>query len=348
MKLLTAGHSLLLTIVLYVVEGAFLVVSGSAAELTITNQSFENPALSDGAVVFSVPGWTWEGTAVIQNLNDSYFTGTSQGSPNNPINGANAAAVNNGGKLIYSDTNWTIKADSIYQLTFLAGYRIGVPFGAGSVSFWAGTNLLAERFPTPAENTFAPFSLSYTSPPSGSAIGSPLRIELKAQGASSQAWFDNFHLFVTDSICTPHKATATAQLVNGIFVGATITDAGCGYTNAPLVIIQGGGGTGATATALVTNGQVAAIRVDSGGCCYTNVPQIVIASPPFVPTVQIRVSRIIVTQNVQLGHKYVLESSDDLVTWTPTGVSFTAVSESVESEFEVNVVGKYFRLREVP
>lgn len=87
------------------------------------------------------------------------------------------------------------------------------------------------------------------------------------------------------AICTPHKARATAQWVNEFVVGATITDGGCGYTNAPLVLVQGGGGTGATATAVVVDGVVTAIKMVSAGCCYTSTPKIVIASPPFVPTV---------------------------------------------------------------
>ena len=56
--------------------------------------------------------------------------------------------------------------------------------------------------------------------------------------------------------CIPHRTTATAVVVNGFVVDATIADSGCGYTNAPLVLIQGGGGSGATATAVITNGVV--------------------------------------------------------------------------------------------
>ena len=80
--------------------------------------------------------------------------------------------------------------------------------------------------------------------------------------------------------CTPHAARAIGQLVNGFLVGATITDSGCGYTNAPVVLIQGGGGRGATATAVVADGRVTAINITSAGCCYTNLPKIAIGSPP--------------------------------------------------------------------
>jgi len=148
--------------------------------------------------------------------------------------------------------------------------------------------------------------------------------------------------------CTPHKARATPQVVNGFVVGADITDPGCGYTNAPLVLIQGGGGNGAVATAIISEGHVTSIRILDAGCCYTNAPRIVIASPPFVPTVAISVSRVKVSQHVVLGRRYVLESSGDLATWTSTGPAFTAESETVDTEFDAEGTGKRFRIREVP
>src|SRR5205807_4843202 len=129
---------------------------------------------------------------------------------------------------------------------------------------------------------------------------------------------------------------ATAQLaLDGSIAGVTVTDAGCGYTNPPAVLIQGGGGAGATATATVSNTQVIAITLTSLGCCYTNAPRVIIGSPPFAPTVSIGVSRVKVTQHVVLGRNYVLEASFDSITWSPTGPSFTAQSESVENEFDV-------------
>jgi hypothetical protein len=77
----------------------------------------------------------------------------------------------------------------------------------------------------------------------------------------------------------PHAASATATVVNGFVVGATMTDLGGGYTNAPQVLIQGGGGTGATATAIVTNGYVVGLTITDPGSGYTNTPAIYIAPP---------------------------------------------------------------------
>ncbi len=147
--------------------------------------------------------------------------------------------------------------------------------------------------------------------------------------------------------CSPHKATATAVVVNGFVVGGTIANPGCGYTYPPTVLVQGGGGTGATATATIRGGEVVAINIISAGCCYTNIPTIVIGSPPFVPTVSIGVSKVKVTQTVVLGRTYVLESSGNLTNWTAIGPAFTADAETIVNEFDVEVTGQFFRIRQV-
>jgi len=150
------------------------------------------------------------------------------------------------------------------------------------------------------------------------------------------------------SFCSPHRATATATVVNGFVVGATIDDPGCGYTNAPTVLIQGGGGTGATAVAVVSDGMVVAVNIVSAGSGYTSTPKILIGSPPFEPTVSIAVSKVKVTQHVVLGRTYQLESSLDLATWSPAGAPYTAASETVVAEFDVDQTGRYFRIRQIP
>ena len=147
--------------------------------------------------------------------------------------------------------------------------------------------------------------------------------------------------------CSPHAATATATLFNGFLVGINITDPGCGYTNAPLVAIQGGGGSNAMANATISNGQVTAINITSAGCCYTSPPKIVMASPPFVPVVSIGFSRVYVAQRIVLGRHYVLESTTNFVDWIDAAPPFTADSETVTNEFVI-VANRYFRVREIP
>jgi hypothetical protein len=153
---------------------------------------------------------------------------------------------------------------------------------------------------------------------------------------------------LTPTFCSPHHAVATPIVVNGFVVGANILDSGCGYSNAPLVLIQGGSGSGATATATINGGQVTAINIMTPGSSYTNAPEILIASPPFVPTLGIAVSKVKVTQHVVLGLNYVLEASSNLVNWAATGPSFTATDENIVTEFDVDLTGRYFRILQVP
>jgi hypothetical protein len=148
--------------------------------------------------------------------------------------------------------------------------------------------------------------------------------------------------------CIPRQATATAVVTHGFVVDATITDGGCGYTNAPVIKITGGGGSGAIATATVSNGVVVKITILDAGSGYTNTPAIMIASPPFMPWVEIAVSKVKVTQHVVLGRNYVFESSGDLKSWNQVGPQFTAEAEVITEEFNVDVTGRFFRVREVP
>jgi hypothetical protein len=146
----------------------------------------------------------------------------------------------------------------------------------------------------------------------------------------------------------PRKATSTAQIVNGFVVGTKITDGGFGYDSPPAVLLVGGGGSGATAVATVANGVVTAITITNPGTGYTSAPVVRIASPPFAPKLGIETSKVYVRMSVVLGRKYQLEASTDLNTWTTTGPAFIAQDEELVQEFDVNQVGRYFRINQVP
>jgi hypothetical protein len=146
----------------------------------------------------------------------------------------------------------------------------------------------------------------------------------------------------------PRKATSTAQVVNGFVVGTKITDGGFGYDSPPAVLLVGGGGSGATAVATVANGVVTAITISNPGTGYTSAPVVRIASPPFAPKLGIETSKVFVRMSVVLGRKYQLEASTDLSTWTTTGPAFIAQDEELVQEFDVNQVGQYFRINQVP
>jgi len=64
----------------------------------------------------------------------------------------------------------------------------------------------------------------------------------------------------------------------------SVVNAGSGYTQAPIVTITGGGGSGATATARIVNGSVSSITVVTKGTGYTSTPTITLTSAPLTGT----------------------------------------------------------------
>jgi hypothetical protein len=153
-----------------------------------------------------------------------------------------------------------------------------------------------------------------------------------------------------DVPCSPRRALAVAQIVNGFLVGATLTESGCGYTNNPLptVTITGGGGSGAIAQAVVSNGRVTAINIINAGSGYTSTPTITISAPPRVPKLYVNTIRVRVTMDVTPGLRYQLEASNNLQTWANVGTPFVATTEELSQDFDVDTTGRYFRIREVP
>ncbi len=93
-------------------------------------------------------------------------------------------------------------------------------------------------------------------------------------------------------LLTPRSATATASVVNGFLVGASVSDPGLGYTNTPIVRVIGGNGSGAQAVAVVSNGIVTAVKLLAAGSGYTTAPMIVIA-PPFIPQPTIGIKALV-------------------------------------------------------
>jgi hypothetical protein len=109
-------------------------------------------------------------------------------------------------------------------------------------------------------------------------------------------------------------------------VGATITDDGCGYKNTPLVLILGGGGTGATATAVVSNGVVVNIIITDAGIGYTSIPCIYIYSPLGLEIGLIKAVKPTFT-DLSIGTNYQLQvSAGVLSTWTNQGSPITATN----------------------
>ncbi len=155
-----------------------------------------------------------------------------------------------------------------------------------------------------------------------------------------------------DGKCAPcsRRATATATIQNGSVVGITITDGGCGYTNSPIVWIQGGGGSGAMGTAVVNNGVVVGINIIAGGSNYTNSPDVYIYSPAGLQIALIKAVRPSFTDLI-VGTNYQLQVSDDMVSWSNQGSPFTATSPTMAypAYWDVENWGRlFFRVMAVP
>jgi hypothetical protein len=126
----------------------------------------------------------------------------------------------------------------------------------------------------------------------------------------------------------PQTATASPEVVNGFFVGATVTDGGFGYVNTPTVQIIGGGGSGAEAVAVVSNGLVIAIDVINAGSGYTNPPLVVVA-PPFisVPNLCVAPMSSLTFSNLSIGGVYQLQQLEGYY-WMNLPANFTATNSS--------------------
>ena len=84
---------------------------------------------------------------------------------------------------------------------------------------------------------------------------------------------------------TQESATATATInASGNVTGVTITNAGVGYTQAPVVTFESpvGVGTTATATATLSGATVGSISITNAGTGYTQAPNVLIAHPQAV------------------------------------------------------------------
>ena len=145
----------------------------------------------------------------------------------------------------------------------------------------------------------------------------------------------------------PRPARASAVLFGGVIKEIILEDSGYGYTNSRKVIFDSPTGQGAVAYTVINGGVVTGFTMTYRGSGYTNPPLVKIASPPFVPILSIAISKISVTLKVGLGLKYQLETSTDLLLWEKAGEEFVAKDENLIQEFDVNGVGKYFRVLQI-
>ena len=146
---------------------------------------------------------------------------------------------------------------------------------------------------------------------------------------------------------TMPSATATAIVVNGFVVGATVTAAGAGYDAPPSVSFADVSGHGAAASAQIGNGSVTNIMIKMAGFGYSSNATISIAAPAEMKAVTISAS------NLMAGQTYELQNGADLSYWMPVGAPFSPTQSSwalITNSWSAvtNSERAFFRLQLVP
>jgi hypothetical protein len=78
-------------------------------------------------------------------------------------------------------------------------------------------------------------------------------------------------------VASGNQATATASITTSFISRFVQVSGGSGYTEAPQVLIEGGGGTGATARANISGGVVTSIDITTQGSGYTSPPSVTLS-----------------------------------------------------------------------
>jgi hypothetical protein len=222
-KLMSFAGSNKLGLFKIAIASSFLVIvpqgQVKAALITVANNSFEAPIITvpQGFIssTGSVGGWTFTGGAqgfanptMGHNFGNSWY-----GSSPGIIPDGNQVAWSNGGT-ISQTLSGTLQTNTVYTLSAFVGNRLGVNFPGYSIGLYAGGNLLASNSGvTPADGTFAPVTVSYTS---GISVtpGQALEIRLTSlSGLQAQTNFDNITL---DAASIPEPSAILGLLGFGL------------------------------------------------------------------------------------------------------------------------------------
>jgi hypothetical protein len=183
-----------------------------------------------------------------------------------------------------TETNWTVSAIAVDVGG--SGWAVGNTF-----SFPGGVGTVA----TEAAGVVETVTLGATTPQTTNPAGTG--VPVTPTGASSGIGL------------TLNVTSTNAQVSNQQLASVTVTNAGNGYSSAPAVNINGGGGTGATAAAIVNGGQITSIVVTSPGENYTSVPTVAIGAPPSNVAQQIQEY---ITANQQQNYLYVIDPTNSV------------------------------------
>ena len=222
-KLMSFAGSNKLGLFKIAIASSFLVIvpqgQVKAALLTVANNSFETPIVTAPSGFISstgsVGGWTFTGgqqgfanPVAAHNAGGSWY-----GSSPGIIPDGNQIAWSNGGT-ISQTLSGTLQTNTVYTLSAFVGNRLSVNFPGYSIGLYAGGNLLASNSGvTPADGTFAPVTVSYTS---GISVtpGQALEIRLTSlSGFQGQTNFDNITL---DAASIPEPSAILGLLGFGL------------------------------------------------------------------------------------------------------------------------------------
>jgi hypothetical protein len=129
-------------------------------------------------------------------------------------------------------------------------------------------------------------------------------------------------------------------------VEITLSQAGIGYTNTPLVYLLGGGGSGAQAVATVSNGIVTGITIINAGSGYTNAP-IVEVMPPLPLMLGVGPATLLSFVNLTVGTNYQLQISQS-GTWENLGSAFIASAGNYSQYVDGRANASLYRLAVFP
>jgi hypothetical protein len=224
---------------------------------------------------------------------------------------------------LYIDGNFDETSSAAVPATGLIGFELGIGCASSTSTLTPGSN--------------------------GGILGKMDEVRFYNRALSASE-VQQLYVLESGNVCVPRRATATVTLDHGFVVAATVTDGGCGYTNTPLVLIQGGGGTGAQGVAVVSNGVVVGITLTDAGVGYTNAPNIYIYSPLGL---QIGLLKAVkpTFSDLFIGTNYQLQISTDLNAWINSGSIFQATNTTMNYSqyFDVDNWSKlFFRLQVSP
>ena len=155
--------------------------------IALTNPGFETPALSDGAAVYSVTGWSPNTTGVAGTWNPpvtAYPSEAPEGLNVAFVNGnANYIVQNLSGVFVTADTTYTLEMDLGKRLDNNGGtWLYSVELIIANTIDAAG--ILAQDLwsLSPSAGQFLTSTVTYTAPSSGLLIGKPLAIRVRSWG----------------------------------------------------------------------------------------------------------------------------------------------------------------------